>query len=1170
MQDKVHPQDQAEPSFVDHPNGNIIQTNVFYPIYGDTVQVGPTHTKKYKLTDIPKQTGINHQKNKLQSPPKLNLQLTESDIETQWHVEELTQLDNRIAVIHHQKPQIAGNPDKKGDALKHIQFYGIEQGLMSTRLKQVETDKQGNLWIATDNSGLIHFDGEFFTNYAFEDGLPSNDISDILVATNGDVWISSLDDGFVKLSGDSIHYYTELEGLPKGKIWNLSEDKNGNIYIAYLLEGFLKYDGTSFYHYTGLDSLRNNSVKRDISVSSIIIDSRDRMWIGTWGDGVYIIEDNKCSILSTNEGLSHATVNAILEDNDGRIWIFTWGGIAVVDGNEMMRYTRDEGLPSSQLRAAHIDLAGAIWMSFSNAGISKIVEDHLESFTLDDGLTSNNVFGFEDDEHGNMWLASSSGGLNVIKVQTIKQLTKKSGLPSNAISSVFRDKSENVWLTTAMGLCKVSEDSILIIDQTSGLVSNNLLSIGKDGDRLWLGTGTKGLVQFDGSSFTEFDKSIGLSKQRIRSIAVDQSGNSWFATYFSGLSKYDGEIITQYTVESGLLSGQLFEVIVDSQNKIWAGSKNGLLQIKGDSIKYFTTNEGLPHNRVYSVLERKNGEIWAGTHNGISIYNGHDWQSFTSKDGIKGKSVTSLIEDQNEGIWFSTYQSINQIIDVSTSAENRWINIKTYGIQDGVSSFDFTTNIAEVDDKNNTWWASKNGITIIQNQLKSDIAKSIYEMSITGIEINNSLIQFGTPDFEWANKIDFVPDHEFRSIPSHLDLDYDNNNVKFYFSANDIANPHQIKYEYILKGFEENWQSPQSEPFTDYKNMQPGEYTFNVRASSYNVPESTIASIEIHIKPPWWKSLLAYIIYTILFVGGLALIIRQRSKYLVNRNKRLQTLVDEQTEELKESFQQLEKAQSKLIQSEKMASLGQLSAGIAHEINNPINYISNSTEALKLDIHDLMNILSTLETDNGTITEKHIQLFLKKKNELNFSYVKNELNELLTNITSGTDRVAGLIQSMKYLSYPDKLEKEVCDVHAIIESSIDILNPKWKNKVSWIKKYASEAKIIGFPGQLNQVFVNILDNAIDAIQKSGTIELRTMQTENVITIIIEDTGRGIAVEKLVKVFDPFYTDKDIGKGTGLGLAISYGIIQNHNGDIFVTSQLGKGTQVKISLPIEMK
>lgn len=267
----------------------------------------------------------------------------------------------------------------------------------------------------------------------------------------------------------------------------------------------------------------------------------------------------------------------------------------------------------------------------------------------------------------------------------------------------------------------------------------------------------------------------------------------------------------------------------------------------------------------------------------------------------------------------------------------------------------------------------------------------------------------------------------------------------------------------------------------------------------------------------------------------------------------------------------LKAAQEQLVQSEKMASLGQLTAGIAHEINNPINFVTANIQPLKDDLADILKVIARYEK---VIREKGMENdFLeveKFKRDAQLDLTMKEVNDLLKGIEDGAMRTSEIVKGLRNFSRLDPTVFRKANLNESLESTLTLLHSSYKNRIEIVKEFGTLPEADCFPGQINQVFMNILSNAIQAIPEEGTIFIKTWQAQDMIKISIRDTGSGMSEEVRKKIFDPFFTTKDVGKGTGLGLSISFGIIHKHNGEIEVVSKPGEGTEFLIRIPIQQE
>ncbi len=307
----------------------------------------------------------------------------------------------------------------------------------------------------------------------------------------------------------------------------------------------------------------------------------------------------------------------------------------------------------------------------------------------------------------------------------------------------------------------------------------------------------------------------------------------------------------------------------------------------------------------------------------------------------------------------------------------------------------------------------------------------------------------------------------------------------------------------------------------------------------------------------------------------------ENERIIKEQNVILETKVKERTndlevanQELKTTYDDLRSTQSQLVDAEKMASLGQLTAGIAHEMNNPINFIASNVSPLKKDISDIITLLERYDKLSGAKdVAKELKEIERLKKELDTDYLKEEVHLLLKSIDEGAVRTADIINSLRTFSRLDEDDLKDANINDGIRATIKLLHSKLNGKITLEEHFEDLPDIECFPGKLNQVFMNLLDNAIYAINKKmngsekGLISINTSTVNSSVIINIKDNGIGMNEEVMKKIFEPFFTTKDVGDGTGLGLSISYSIVDNHNGKMNVVSKEGIGSEFEITIPI---
>jgi signal transduction histidine kinase/FixJ family two-component response regulator len=288
----------------------------------------------------------------------------------------------------------------------------------------------------------------------------------------------------------------------------------------------------------------------------------------------------------------------------------------------------------------------------------------------------------------------------------------------------------------------------------------------------------------------------------------------------------------------------------------------------------------------------------------------------------------------------------------------------------------------------------------------------------------------------------------------------------------------------------------------------------------------------------------------------------------------------EKNEKLERTLKQLKDTQAQMLQSEKMATIGQIAAGVAHEINNPTGFVSSNMETLKSYQSDLKALIkkyrrlisdlkmTAAKTDLSFSIAEQVDEIIGLETEVDIDFIQGDILDLIQECNDGLQRIKKIISDLKDFAHPGENELKKADINKCIESTFNFALYELKYRAKMTKDYGQLPIIKCYPQQLNQVFINMLVNAAQAMEKTGEIKVKTRHVKDNIEITISDDGPGIPEKNLAKIFDPFFTTKDVGKGTGLGLNIAKDIINKHNGTIDVESRVGEGTTFTIHIPVK--
>jgi signal transduction histidine kinase len=561
---------------------------------------------------------------------------------------------------------------------------------------------------------------------------------------------------------------------------------------------------------------------------------------------------------------------------------------------------------------------------------------------------------------------------------------------------------------------------------------------------------------------------------------------------------------------------------------VWIATQTSLLRLdpETEKIKKYDQKDGIPSNQINALIEDLQGNLWISTSGGLSRLNKEDpednWNfvNFDTRDGLPSSS-------SGKAIWISSDGEI------------------VVGSNDGITSF----------------YPGES------NEVKPDIIIQDIKISDVSLKTDSAVVKPG------------------KSIPNldKLYLSYKQNNISFEFAALHFSRPAKNKIIYKLEGFNDNWISTDRN-FASYTNLSPGEYIFRVKGSNGDgIWNEEGKSLRIIISPPWWKTAWAYISYGILFLLIVFGIDRFQRKRILEKQRSIakdKELV--QAREIEKAYHELKITQTQLIQSEKMASLGELTAGIAHEIQNPLNFVNNFSEVNKELISEM----------NDEIAVGNWQLAKE---------ISLDIEQNLEKINHHGKRADAIVKGMLQHSRSSNGIKEPTDINVLVDEYLRLayhgLRAKDKDFNAAMKTDFDETigKIDIIPQDIGRVILNLITNAFYAVDEKkklapptpqGGIESLqnqyeptvTVSTETVIPpptsggqrgvkISIKDNGPGIPQKVLDKIFQPFFTTKPTGQGTGLGLSLAYDIVQAHGGELRVETTEGESTSFIVYLPV---
>jgi signal transduction histidine kinase len=606
------------------------------------------------------------------------------------------------------------------------------------------------------------------------------------------------------------------------------------------------------------------------------------------------------------------------------------------------------------------------------------------------------------------------------------------------------------------------------------------------------------------------------------------------------------------------ISGINITAIALAKDHVWVGTDpDGLNRIDliSNEVKTFKNDPGniksISSNTIFDVYEDETGIVWITTDAGINRFDPitEHFMRFTEEDGLTTNLTESILPGDNGEMWVSTQSGLSQMVPGKLPGKFTFIN---YNADDGLGGDTFLAQAATRTADGKFYFGGDHGLNALSKISANNIPPDLIFSNL--LISNKSVYDMGDKSPLNGDLLD----------QKEIHLTYDQNNLSFEFSALHYANQHKNQYAHLLKGYDKGWVYD-NHNYASYTNLDPGKYDFIIRASNaYGVWNENGKSIQIIISPPWWRTWWAYGAFALLFAMGLFGFDRfMRRRLILRERERSRELELAQAKEIEMAYTNLKTTQSQLIQAEKMASLGELTAGIAHEIQNPLNFVNNFSEINTELIQEMKD-----EIEKGNMDE--------------VKAIANDIAENEQKIAHHGKRADAIVKGMLQHSRSSSGIKEPTDINALADEYLRLayhgLRAKDKSFNASMKTDFDETigNINVVPQDIGRVILNLITNAFYAVQVETrhalslqyqpTVSVSTKKDGNTISISVKDNGPGIPEYIIDKIFQPFFTTKPTGEGTGLGLSLSYDIVKAHGGELKVETKEGEGTLFTIKIP----
>lgn len=779
----------------------------------------------------------------------------------------------------------------------NLDLYSVSDGMPGNQVNKVVQDRLGRLWIGT-MSGGCRFDGKTFIRFDQGNVLYSNPVKTIYEDSKGNIWFGTIRKGLVKFSGTDYAYYSTNDGLLSDNINAVGEDSRGRLWIG-TSEGLSRYDGRTFESITQSKGLVNNNV------FDIFRDSKGRMWVATIG-GVSLFDGNKIVSFTTEQGLLNNIVYAIREDRNGSIWMGTYDGVSVWDGTGFKNYAVPEGLPVERVEHLALDHNGQWWAGTYGGGLAKFTGQHFQAVSLGRDINSNIVKSILEDREGNYWIGTWNGLFRYNGDRFITY-TLEDGLSNNNILSVFPDSAGGIWFGTLSGGVNYFDGTTFRgVAGIQSLKNNNIWCIQEDHDKnIWFGT-TNGPVRYHRRTGQSAAMFPALRNLIIYAVLHDRRGDYYFGTdkgvyYFTpdGTSHRIG-------ISEGLSNDKVRVLYQDVEGRIWVGTLKGLFYLDNNRAVSFEETYRLPKAPITSIINDQQGNLLASTYDFGVIRYRHSHQAepvtiINRKSGLNNEKILFNYLDRHNRLWLGTSEGLDNF-DWNAYLQDGKIRNTHYDKSNGFLGVE--SNAACEDGRGNIWFATVNG-AIRYNPEAGDLPAVLPLVSISNL-------QLFLENVDWKSKK--VKVNANTGLPVDLVLPYNNNHLSFVVSGMYLTAPDEVRFRYMLEGFEEVWSPPTRNSTAGYSNIPPGAYIFKVQATVNGRDWSAPVTYSFSIRPPIWKTPFFYLMYVVVGSGSVMLAYRVRTKSLRRSQEMLKRKVEARTRELQ--AKNLELAKLSLVASE--------------------------------------------------------------------------------------------------------------------------------------------------------------------------------------------------------------------------------------------------------------
>lgn len=1024
------------------------------------------------------------------------------------------------------------DPDK---AFEHYvaNAWSIQQGLPQISALTIAQDRTGYLWVGTQ-AGLARFDGVRFTTYTpdVEPALKGVYVRALLADREGRLWVGTYK-GLAVHEGGAFRAIPARDAArhPTLDIATIAERGDGSIVVA-------SNDGVFSVEHNRLVALPSAP-----ATAFALLADGERLWIGSTGT-VLLLAHGQASAVPLPADAAGAAVSHLVQAQ-GRLWAGTSQGLYTRRDGPWQRYD-DATLGTAPITAMLRDRDDNLWIS-TNSSLFRLRDGSVrERIDGNHRRSVRNIVSLFEDREGNLWLGSQLEGLTRLWNGWTRRYGSDHGLDDPIVWSLARGGDGTLWIGGNDGLSTFDGQRFHLVVPGRALPHPQAYTLLVEPDRVWIGT-RRGLAIWHDGRVEMPALYAPMAGAQIGGIVRRPDGDLWFVTT-AGLFVQHGQSLRRFGEADGLSDPRLRTIFQARDHRVWIGSQGGLFEWRGDRFK---PAPGLPPGLdVISIGALPSGTLLVGVlTEALWVNGGHGWKIIGQAQGLAGNAPFFLTDDDRGYLWIAGIRGVERVpiseIDLFARGQIDRVHGEMLLNERGdrhSGQQGFCCNGAGLAkgelDGHVLWLPSRDGAVALDTHgiAKNGIAPEVVIERVKSGE-------------RWQ---------QVDARSGHARFAADARDLVFDFTAPSFQDPNSIGIRYRLVGYDHDWRDLDdvARREVNYTNLPPGDYSFQVRASNNaGVWGRQIAHFDFSIRPwfhetPWFYACLALLLAAAVY-GGYR---RQQSLHAAQRAA-LEREVQARTHELSTTLEQLRATQDDLVRSEKLASLGSLVTGVAHEINTPLGICVTATSILEEELGQWREAMQA-----GRFDEREQRASLE------------QFEAAVQLLQTNTRRGAELVRSFKQVAADQSSgQHRDFDLAAYLDEIVLSLKPKLARAPCRVQVDCPPGIAMHtYPGALSQVVTNLLMNAVVHAfegRSDGQVTIHARRDGEQVELTIGDDGVGMPAADLKRYFDPFFTTRRGIGGTGLGAHIVFNQVTSVlGGSIKVDSEPGKGTRVHLRLP----